>query len=153
MNPTSIPIGEETVSLRGGYQLRADDTQWCALRANGPGGQHVNKTSSAVELRFDVANSNLPDDAKQRLLGSADRRLSQSGVFVLKAQAFRSQALNRRDAMRRLLGWLEQALAPRRSRRPTAVPRAARKRRLDAKSRRGSLKRLRGRSSRQDPLD
>ncbi|MEJ2919557.1 alternative ribosome rescue aminoacyl-tRNA hydrolase ArfB [Bordetella avium] len=115
------------------------------IRAQGAGGQNVNKVSSAVHLRFDVPASSLPDAVKQAVLALPDSRLSKEGVLVIKAQAFRSQDKNRADAIERLLAVLRQALfkdPPRRAPRPT---RASQRRRVQRKVQRGDVKRLRGR--------
>ncbi|AZY49346.1 alternative ribosome rescue aminoacyl-tRNA hydrolase ArfB [Bordetella avium] len=115
------------------------------IRAQGAGGQNVNKVSSAVHLRFDVPASSLPDAVKQAVLALPDSRLSKEGVLIIKAQAFRSQDKNRADAIERLLAVLRQALfkdPPRRATRPT---RASQRRRVQRKVQRGDVKRLRGR--------
>ena len=111
-----------------------------AVRAQGAGGQNVNKVSSAVHLRFDVAASSLPEPVKARLLGRADRRLSDEGVLVIKAQRHRSQDLNRRDALARLNALVAAAAEVPVLRRPTRPTRASRKRRLDGKSQRAEVK-------------
>ena len=120
-----------------------------AVRASGPGGQHVNKTSTAVELRFDALGSpNLPDGVKARVKGVAGRRLNQDGVIVLQAEQFRSQERNRQDAVDRLLEILRKAAEPppppRKKTRPT---KASKERRLTAKKTRGSVKAMRGKVS------
>lgn len=142
MNTSDAATAELDVGQ--GVVLHEDDVEWAAVRAAGPGGQHVNKASTAVELRFNVRASSLPAECKGRLLAVRDRRLSQDGVLVLKAQRFRSQKLNRQDAMRRLTEWIAAGLDRPAIRRPTRIPRAARKRRLENKSHRGTVKRLRG---------
>ena len=111
-----------------------------AVRAQGAGGQNVNKVSSAIHLRFDVAASSLPDDVKARLLARADRRLSDDGVVVIKAQRHRSQDLNRRDALARLNDLVARAAAPPVPRKPTRPTRASRERRLEGKSARSQIK-------------
>ena len=105
-----------------------------AVRAQGAGGQNVNKVSSAVHLRFDVAASSLPDAVKARLLGRADRRISDEGVVVIKAQRHRSQDLNRRDALERLNALVARAAEVPTVRKPTRPTRASRQRRLEGKS-------------------
>ncbi|MGQ0501353.1 MAG: alternative ribosome rescue aminoacyl-tRNA hydrolase ArfB [Panacagrimonas sp.] len=114
-----------------------------AVRAQGAGGQNVNKTSTAIHLRFDVRASTLPDDCKARLLARRDQRLSGEGVIVIKAQQFRSQEQNRAAALERLRLMIVASLQAPIPRRPTRVPRAAKRRRVDDKTRRGAVKRLR----------
>ena len=115
-----------------------------AIRAQGAGGQNVNKVSSAVHLRFDVAASSLPDDVKARLLALRDQRISGDGVVVIKAQTERSRELNRADALQRLEALVASVAVPPTVRRATKPTRASRQRRLEGKSQRGELKALRG---------
>ena len=116
-----------------------------AVRAQGAGGQNVNKVSSAVHLRFAVAASSLPEAIKERLLARADRRLSADGVLVIKAQRHRSQELNRRDALERLNAIVASAAEVPLVRRPTKPTRASRERRLEAKGQRSNVKATRAR--------
>ena len=111
-----------------------------AVRAQGAGGQNVNKVSSAIHLRFDVARSSLPGEVKARLLARADRRLSDDGVIVIKAQRHRSQELNRRDALARLNELVARAAEPPLPRKPTRPTLASRQRRLEGKSVRAQVK-------------
>ena len=115
-----------------------------AVRAQGAGGQNVNKVSSAIHLRFDVAASSLPEAVKARLLARADRRLSDDGVLVIKAQRHRSQDLNRRDAFARLNALVATAAEVPVVRRPTRPTRASKERRLEGKSQRSQVKAARG---------
>ena len=111
-----------------------------AVRAQGAGGQNVNKVSSAIHLRFDVAASSLPEAVKARLLASPDRRLSEEGVLVIKAQRHRRQELNRRDALERLNALVAKAAEVPLARKPTKPTLASKRRRLEAKTQRSEVK-------------
>jgi len=116
-----------------------------AVRSAGAGGQNVNKVSSAIHLRFDIAASSLPDAVKERLLSLKDQRITRDGVVVIKAQQHRSQEMNREEALGRLQALVEAAARVPKLRRATRPTRASKKRRLEGKIRRGRIKALRGR--------
>ena len=118
-----------------------------AVRAQGAGGQNVNKVSSAIHLRFDIRASSLPDGIKERLLAQNDSRITRDGVVVIKAQAHRSQEQNRDDAMRRLQDMVEAVATPQCVRRPTRPTRSSQRKRLEVKASRGQVKQLRGKVS------
>ena len=123
--------------------LEDDELEWQPIRAQGAGGQNVNKVSSALHLRFDIRTSSLPEEVKQRLLTLRDQRISAEGVVVIKAQRFRTQEKNRADALARLAELIVEAARIPKKRRPTKPTRASQQRRLDQKTRRGQTKRLR----------
>jgi ribosome-associated protein len=114
-----------------------------AVRAQGAGGQHVNKVSSAVHLRFDIGASSLPEQYKERLLKLHDHRISEDGILTIKAQQFRSQEQNREDALNRLQALIQSVAVPRKKRKATKPTHTSKQRRLESKVKRGKLKALR----------
>ena len=130
--------------------LRDDEFTERMVKASGPGGQHVNKTSNAVELRFDVRASALSDDAKQRLEKLAGSRLTQDGVLILFSQGSRSLELNRQEVRERLADLIRQALHRPKPRRPTKPTYSSKLKRLETKTKRSGVKRLRGKTTGDD---
>lgn len=129
--------------IRPGLEIPEDEVHLEAIRAQGAGGQNVNKVSSAIHLRFDVAASSLPEEYKLRLLALSDKRLNSEGVIVIKAQRYRTREKNSKDALERLAELIARSTQRHRKRIPTRPSEASKQRRLASKSQRSRIKQLR----------
>ena len=132
------------IPVCGNIAIQESEIQLDFIRSSGPGGQNVNKVSSGVQLRFDVAHSpSLPEEVRQRLMQLAGSRLTKEGVLVIEAQRYRTQDQNRQDAILRLVHLIRQAARRPKSRRPTRPTAGSKRQRLEEKRRRGAVKRMR----------
>lgn len=132
------------LEINQSVSISEDEVELLAIRAQGSGGQNVNKLSSAIHLRFDINQSSLPEDYKQRLIELRDRRITKEGILIIKSQKFRTQEKNKLDAIDRLLEVIRSVSKVKKKRRPSKPSKNSQKKRMDNKNHRGKIKAMRG---------
>ena len=134
---------EQDLKISNAVSLNLDDVNFEAIRAQGSGGQNVNKVSSAIHLRFDIAASSLPEFYKERLMALRDSRINNNGVLIIKAQQYRTQEKNKKDAIERLVALIKEATKFVKTRKETKPTRSSQRKRVDNKTKHGQKKKLR----------
>ncbi len=132
------------IRISNNVSLPEEEIEFSAIRAQGSGGQNVNKVSSAIHLRFNILDSSLPEFYKQRLMASNDKRITKDGMLVIKAQTFRTQEKNKQDAIARFQELVQSVSVVRKKRKETRPTKSSQKKRMDKKTQRGKVKALRG---------
>lgn len=135
------------IKISNAVSISDDEVEMTGIRAQGSGGQNVNKVSSAIHLRFDIQASSLPDFYKEKLLALSDHRITKDGIVIIKAQQYRTQEQNRENAIERLVELIKSVSIVQKARRATKPSRAAKQKRMDSKAKRGKVKSLRGKVS------